>query len=77
MRLQEMLDNKMHLARPVPLRNVIEAAEAVCKADDNYVADDADQYPQGVLDAVDVLRARLTALLGESVSQSPTVKGGS
>ncbi len=63
MSLQEMLDNKMHLVRPVELRDVIEAAQAVCKADDDYVADEADQYPHAVLDAVDVLRMKLAGLV--------------
>ena len=65
MRVQEMLDNKRHLLRPVEVRDVIEAAQSVCKADDEYVADEADQYPHVVLDAVDRLRIKLTALVGD------------
>ena len=71
MRLHAMLDNKMHLVRPMEVRAVIQAAQSVVTADDEYAADEGDQYPHAVLEAVDHLRLRITALVGEG----PTVKG--
>ncbi len=65
MRLHSMVDNKMHLGRPAEVCAVIHAAQLVVTADDEYVADESDQYPHAVLDAVDLLRDRLTALVGD------------
>ena len=65
MRLHSMVDNKMHLVRPVEVCAVIHAAQLVVTADDEYVADESDLYPHAVMVAVDLLRDRLTALVGD------------
>ena len=65
MRLHSMVDNHMHLVRPVEVCAVIHAAQLVVTADDEYVADESDQYPHAVMVAVDLLRERIAALVGD------------
>lgn len=65
MRLHSMVDNHMHLVRPVEVCAVIHAAQLVVTADDEFVADESDQYPHATMDAVDLLRDKITDLVGE------------
>ncbi len=65
MRVHAMLENQMHLVRPLEMTAVIQAAQLVVTADDEYAADDSDQYPHAVMVAVDLLRERIAKLVGE------------